>query len=56
MPRWRESPHMYPAIEAVCRAGRIVLLEAVRFEENEHLVIVRMPAARTAAMPPNAPD
>ncbi|WP_338414284.1 antitoxin family protein [uncultured Sphaerotilus sp.] len=43
---------MYQAIEAVCRAGQIVPLEPVHFEENEHLVIVRMPAARPAAASP----
>ena len=34
---------MYQAIEAVCRAGRIVPLEPVQFQEDEHLVIVRLP-------------
>ena len=43
---------MYQAIEAICRAGQIIPLEPVRFEENEHLVIVRMPAAPAAAIPP----
>ena len=36
---------MVQAIEAVCRAGQIIPLEPVQFEENEHLVIVRMPIA-----------
>lgn len=40
---------MVQAIEAVCRGGQIVPLEPVQFEENEHLVIVRMPAAALAA-------
>lgn len=35
---------MYQAIEAVCREGRIVPLEAVSFHENESLVILRLPA------------
>ena len=43
---------MYQAIEAICRAGQIIPLEPVRFEENEHLAIVRMPAAPAAAIPP----
>ena len=43
---------MYQAIEAICRAGQIIPLEPVRFEENEHLVIVRLPAAPAAAIPP----
>jgi hypothetical protein len=34
---------MHPAIEAVCRGGWIVPLEPVRFEEEERLVIVRLP-------------
>ena len=44
---------MVQAIEAVCRGGQIVPLEPVQFEENEHLVIVRMPAAG-AAVPAQA--
>lgn len=35
---------MYEAVEAICRAGQIIPLEPVRFEENEHLMIVRLPA------------
>ena len=34
---------MYQAVEAVCRAGQIVPLEPVRFEENEQVLIVRIP-------------
>ena len=45
---------MYQAIEAVCRAGQIVPLEPVHFEENEHLVIVRMPAAGWWLLRPRA--
>ena len=47
---------MYQAIEAVCRAGQIVPLESVRFEENEHLVIVRMPTLRAVAVDGGVPD
>jgi hypothetical protein len=49
---------MYQAIEAVCRAGQIVPLEPVHFEENEHLVIVRLPVAAlgSTAVPAAAPD
>ena len=36
---------MVQAVEAVCRDGRIVPLEAVTFVENEPLVIVRMMAS-----------
>lgn len=42
---------MYQAVEAVCRAGQIIPLEPVRFEENEHLVIVRIPAVSTQHKP-----
>lgn len=34
---------MYQAIEAVSRAGVIVPLEPVQFEEEEHLLILRLP-------------
>ena len=55
---------MYQAIEAICRAGQIIPLEPVRFEENEHLVIVRLPVLaavvpvpdRTAATVPVIAD
>ena len=47
---------MYQAIEATCRAGQIVPLEPVRFEENEHLVIVRMPAPKAVPAPPSGAD
>lgn len=33
---------MYQAIEAISKAGVIEPLEPVRFEENEHLVILRL--------------
>lgn len=33
---------MYQAIEAISRAGVIEPLEPVSFEENEHLVILRL--------------
>jgi hypothetical protein len=42
---------MYQAIEAICRAGQIIPLEPIRFEENEHLVIVRLPATMKPAEP-----
>ena len=50
---------MYQAVEAICRAGQIILLEPVRFEENEHLMIVRLPAlprAEPAANPSASAD
>ncbi|MEY2873856.1 MAG: hypothetical protein RLZZ373_1227 [Pseudomonadota bacterium] len=47
---------MYQAIEAICRAGQIIPLEPVRVEENEHLVIVRMPAAPAAATRPTTTE
>lgn len=49
---------MYQAIEAVCRSGQIVPLEPVHFEENEHLVIVRLPVAAlcSTAVSAAAPD
>jgi hypothetical protein len=34
---------MYQAIEAICRNGAIQPLEPVVFDENEHLVILRLP-------------
>ncbi len=40
---------MYQAIEAVCLQGRIQPLEPVSFEENERLVILRLP--KTLAHP-----
>lgn len=50
---------MHPAIEAVCRGGQIVPLEPVRFEEDERLVIVRLPrpvqAGGESAAPGTAP-
>jgi len=33
---------MYQAIEAILRSGVIQPLEPVQFEENEHLVILRL--------------
>lgn len=33
---------MYQAIEAISRAGTIQPLEPVAFDENEHLVILRL--------------
>jgi predicted DNA-binding antitoxin AbrB/MazE fold protein len=33
---------MYQAIDAVSRAGVIEPLESVQFEENEHLLILRL--------------
>jgi hypothetical protein len=36
---------MYQAIEAQCRHGRIEPLEPVVFDENETLVILRLPRA-----------
>lgn len=47
---------MYHAIEAICRAGQIIPLEPVRFEENEHLVIVRLPVSSAAATAPVIAD
>ena len=34
---------MYQAIEAVCRNGTIKPLEPIVFDEDEHLLIVRLP-------------
>lgn len=36
---------MYQAIEATAKAGIIQPLEPVQFEEDEHLVILRIPKA-----------
>ena len=33
---------MYQAVEPISKAGVIELLEPVQFEENEHLVILRL--------------
>lgn len=33
---------MYQAIEAISKSGIIQLLEPIQFEENEHLVILRL--------------
>ena len=33
---------MYQAVEAISKSGVIELLEPVQFEENEHLVILRL--------------
>ena len=46
---------MVQAVEAVCRDGRIVPLEAVTFVENEPLVIIRMMAPSTQPASTNAP-
>ena len=46
---------MVQAVEAVCRDGRIVPLEAVKFVENEPLVIVRMMAPSTQPASTDAP-
>ena len=43
---------MYQAIEAVCQQGRIQPLEPVSFDENEHLVILRLPRVLTTSTPP----
>ncbi len=40
---------MYQAIEAISRAGVIHPLEAVEFDENEHVVILRLSKTYTAA-------
>lgn len=42
---------MYQAIEAVCRDGRIVPMEPVQFQEDEHLLIVRLPAPTSGPTP-----
>ena len=34
---------MYQAIEAISKGGVIQPLEPVQFDENEHLVIIRLP-------------
>ncbi|MGD0959743.1 MAG: antitoxin family protein [Methylomonas sp.] len=34
---------MYQAIEAISKGGVILPLEPVQFDENEHLVILRLP-------------
>lgn len=44
----------YEAVEAVCRAGQIVPLETVHFDENERLMIVRLPAL--SALPAETPS
>jgi hypothetical protein len=33
---------MYQAVEAISKSGIIELLEPVKFEENQHLVILRL--------------
>jgi hypothetical protein len=33
---------MYQAIEAISKSGVIHLLEPIQFEENEHLVVLRL--------------
>lgn len=43
---------MHPAIEAVCRGGQIVPLEPVQFEEDERLVIVRLPRLAQGGVEP----
>lgn len=43
---------MYQAIEAVCQQGRIQPLEPVSFDENEHLVILRLPRIPITSTPP----
>lgn len=43
---------MYQAIEAICRAGQIIPLEPVQFQEDEHLVIVRLPLAAAVGLRP----
>ncbi|PPD47992.1 MAG: hypothetical protein CTY16_06315 [Methylobacter sp.] len=44
---------MYQAIEAVSKSGVIELLEAIEFEENEPLVVLRLskkvPASETSS-------
>lgn len=40
---------MYQAIEAISRAGVIHPLEAVEFDENEHVVILRLSKTYTTA-------
>ncbi len=41
---------MYQAIEAVCQNGTIQPLEPIAFDENEHLVILRLPRRATESM------
>lgn len=43
---------MYQAIEAVCQQSRIQPLEPVSFDENEHLVILRLPRIPATFTPP----
>ena len=45
---------MYQAIEAISKAGIIQPLEPVEFDENEHLVILRL--SKTYASHSVAPD
>ena len=49
---------MYQAIEAISKAGIIQPLEPVMFDENEHLVILRLSKTYvgTAAAPTQPPD
>lgn len=47
---------MYQASEAICRAGEIEPLEPVQFEENEHLVIVRLPVSALISKPTPTAD
>ncbi len=46
---------MYQAIEAISTAGVIRPLEPVQFEENEHLVILRIPKTWAAPRTSHAP-
>jgi predicted DNA-binding antitoxin AbrB/MazE fold protein len=45
---------MYQAIEAISKGGVIQPLEPVSFEENEHLVIVRLSKTYTPAATPTS--
>ena len=49
---------MYQAIEAISKAGVIQPLEPVRFDENEHLVILRLSKTYVGAvaLPTQASD
>ena len=49
---------MYQAIEAISKAGVIEPLEPVLFEENEHLVILRLSKAyvHTSGSPTQSAD
>ena len=46
-----KSQTVYQAIEAISRAGVIHPLETVEFDENEHVVILRLSETYVGAIP-----